>query len=298
MDLRHLRAVSDTTGRRLDVVGATLDADAGWAEAMAGVADVIHVASPAPKSVPRAPDDVIGPAVGGTRRVLQAAARAGVRRVVLTSSIAAVCGGHDMRDGRVRTEEDWSIVERCDPYQASKALAEQEAWRIAGVSSIELVSICPGLVLGPMQRPGTNASMDVVDQLLRRAVPALPHIGFSVVDARDVAAAHRLAVDGHSVAGRRFIVAGEPSWLRDIARILADEYGPRGARVPLAELPSPLVRIGALVNRSFRLALPLLDQPVLVSSRRARDELGWARSRTLRATLIDAADSLAVVAKP
>jgi dihydroflavonol-4-reductase len=290
-DLDYLNAKARDSGRRFDVARASLDFDDGWAQAIEGVAAIIHVASPAPKSRPRRPEELIEPAVNGTKRVLTAAIRSGVRRVVVTSSIDAVRGGHDLRDGRVRTEEDWSLLDRCDPYSASKTLAEQEAWRAVDSTGLELVTVCPGLVLGPLQRPGTNVSMDIIEQLLKRTLPALPHIGFSVVDVRDVARAHRLALEQTSAAGRRYFVAGDPSWLKDIAEILAAEYAPRGYQIPLAELPSTLVRLGALVNSSLRLALPLLDQPVLVSSLRAHTELGWT-TRLLRETLIDASETI------
>ncbi|TDN91844.1 NAD-dependent epimerase/dehydratase family protein [Microbacterium sp. BK668] len=290
-DVDHLRAVAREEGYAFDLVEASLDADDGWSEALRGAIAVIHVASPLPKSRPRDPDEVIRPAVDGTERVLRAAIAAGAERVVMTSSIAAVLGGHDLRDGRVRTEEDWSIVERCEPYEASKTLAERAAWEVAAGSELELVTICPGFVLGPLQRAGTNTSMDVVDQLLARTIPAMPHMGFSVVDVRDVAIAHRLALEKVKAAGHRYIVAGDATWLSEIAEILAAEYRPRGYRVPTAELPAFVVRAGALVNPSLRLAVPLLDQPILVSSARARGELGWRR-RPMRETVIDAAESL------
>ncbi|MFH8248877.1 NAD-dependent epimerase/dehydratase family protein [Microbacterium sp. B2969] len=289
-DVGYLRAIADDAGRRFDVVGATLDSDDGWSEAVEGMEAVLHVASPAPKSRPRHPDDVIRPAVDGTRRVVGAAAAAGVRRVVLTSSTSAVVGGQDRRDGRVRTEADWSVVEKCDPYDASKTLAEREAWRIADESGLELVALCPGLILGPLQRTGTNVSMDVIDQLLARSVPALPHIGFSIVDVRDVATAQRLALEQPDASGR-YLISGDSVWLVELARILDAEYRSRGYRVPLGELPSWIIRAGSPLNGSLRLALPLLDQPVRVSSARAMDELGWTR-RPLEESVVDAAESL------
>lgn len=290
-DVGHLRAIAREEGYAFDVVEASLDADDGWDAALRGAIAVIHVASPLPKALPRDPQEVIAPAVEGTQRVLRAAIAAGAERVVLTSSISAVLGGHDLRDGRVRTEEDWSVVEKCDPYDASKTLAERAAWDTVKGSELELVTVCPGFVLGPLQRPGTNASMDVVDQLLARTLPAMPHMGFTVVDVRDVALAHRLALEKEKASAHRYIVAGDATWLSEVAEILAAEYRPRGYRVPTAELPSFVVRMGALVNPSLRLAVPLLDQPILVSSARARGELGWRR-RPLRETVIDAAESL------
>ena len=127
-DLARLREAAVRTGARFEVVAASLTDDAGWDAAADGVELVAHVASPAPKGRPKDEEELLRPAVDGTRRVLEAAARAGVRRVVVTSSMDAVRSGHDLRDGRILNEETWSVVERCEPYAKSKTLGEQAAW--------------------------------------------------------------------------------------------------------------------------------------------------------------------------
>src|SRR6185295_4892244 len=173
----------------LELVEADLTADAGWSEAVAGCTHVQHVASPFPAEVPKHEMDLIRPAVDGTLRVLRACAAAGtVKRVVLTSSVAAVAFGHADGADYVRTEADWSEPERCDAYPKSKTLAERAAWDF--VASLpperrfELAVINPGFVLGPFLNADAGTSGEVVRKLLAREMPACPEIGFAPVDVR------------------------------------------------------------------------------------------------------------------
>src|SRR5207302_4823624 len=214
---------------------------------------VVHVASPFPNETPKSEDELIRPAVDGTLRVLRAASGAGVKRVVLTSSIAAVSSGH--RDEAVRTEADWSVVDRGPAYAKSKTLAERAAWDFARESGIELVAVNPGMVLGPLRGRTVGTSAQVVRRLLTRDVPASPKLGFAPVDVRDVATAHRLALETPAAAGNRYILAGEHLWMRDIAAVLAEEYNPLGYRVPTGSLPTWVLRLLALADPSARPAL-------------------------------------------
>ena len=176
------------------------------------------------------------------------------------------------------------------PFVKSMTLAERAAWDAADALGLELVTLNPGLILGPIHgQPSTYRSTSS-GQLLTRTIPALPQLGFTPVDARDVATAHRLALELPQPAGRRYILATESLWLADIARILAEEYNQRGYRVPQRPLPSWAIRFGARVNPSLQLALPMLDQPAATSSVRARTELGW-QTRDVRSTILDTAES-------
>jgi dihydroflavonol-4-reductase len=271
----------------LDVVPADLTRDDGWAAAVDGCDHVVHTASPLPVKQPKSADELVRPAVDGTLRVLRAAAEAGVRRVVLTSSIAAVKDGHP--DGVLCTEADWSDVDRSSAYSRSKTLAERAAWDFARESGLELVAINPGLVLGPLHSPVVGTSTQVVHRLLTRDVPAVPKLGFAVVDVRDVATAHRLAMETPAAAGNRYIVAGDHLWMRDIAAILAKEFNPKGYRVPTSPLPTLLLRAIALFDRSIPLDMVGLRE--LVSADKARRELGWTM-RPARESILDTAYSL------
>jgi dihydroflavonol-4-reductase len=289
-DVAHLHAVAERTGGSLELVPATLDDDAGWAAAADGCEHVWHVASPAPLRTPRHEDELVRPAVEGTLRVLRAAAGAGVRRVVLTSSIDAVRHGHG--ESRTFTEDDWSVTDGLDPYPKSKTLAERAAWDfVAGQEGLELVTVAPGLVLGPLLRAEANVSVEIVRMLLTRAVPAVPRLGFSVVDVRDVATLHRLATEAPAAAGQRYIAGGRAVWLGEIAALLAREYRPRGYRVPTRPMPAWLLRTAARVDRRLRSGLPILDVPASVSSAKAERELGWT-ARPTEEPVLAAAESL------
>jgi nucleoside-diphosphate-sugar epimerase len=272
-----------------DVVTADLSHDEGWAAAVEGCDHVVHVASPLPDGTPKSDDELVRPAVDGTLRVLRAAAAAGVKRVVMTSSVAAVGSGHT--DGAVRTEDDWSIVDRSPAYEKSKTLAERAAWDFARESDVELVAVNPGLVLGPLLAPAIGTSVQALYQLLVRKVPASPKIGFAVVDVRDVAAAHRLAMESPIAAGNRYIVAGEHVWMREMAAMLAEEFNPRGYRVPTGEMPTWALRLLAPFDKTIRLALGFVGRRELVSADKARRELGWTM-RPVRDTVVDTANSL------
>lgn len=289
----HGYAVRGTARRPVDglddVVTADLASDDGWAAAVDGCDYVMHVASPLPNYTPKSDDELVRPAVDGTLRVLRAAADAGVKRVVLTSSIAAVAGGHDGEG--VRTEADWSVVDRGSAYEKSKTLAERAAWDFARESGLSLVAVNPGLVLGPLLGLSFGTSVEILHRLLTRDVPASPKMGFSVVDVRDVAVAHRLALETPAAGGNRYIVAGEHMWMREMAAVLAAEFNPKGYRVPTGGLPTWLLRVLARFDASVRPALDLVGRREDVSADKARRELGW-ESRPARESILDAAYSL------
>jgi dihydroflavonol-4-reductase len=288
----HLRALAQRSGGSLELVEARLDADAGWAAAVDGCRSVWHLASPNPPAVPKDESELIRPAVDGTLRVLRAAAASGtVRRVVLTSSIDAIRYGHDRADDRVCTEADWSDVDRCGPYPRSKVYAERAAWDLVRDERLELVTVNPGLVLGPLPYAQRTTSVEVVRLLLARAMPAVPRLGFAVVDVRDVATAHRLAMETPAAAGNRYICAGEQLWMGDIAALLAAEFGPRGFRVPTRPMPYWLMWAAARFDPTLRLALGLVGVPASVSAAKAERELGWT-TRPAKESIVDTADSL------
>lgn len=289
----HGYLVRGTARRHVDgvdeLVRADLAADAGWAEAADGCDYVLHVASPFPVEKPTSDDELIRPAVDGTVRVLRAAAEAGVRRVVVTSSIAAILSGY--RDAVVRDESSWSDLDHSPAYAKSKTLAERAAWDFAQESGIELVVVNPGMVIGPVLSAGLSTSVDVVRRLLVRDVPGSPKIGFSLVDVRDVAVAHRLAMESATAPGNRYVLADEFMWMREIAAVLAEEYNAKGYRVPTGVMPTWLLRVVSRFDPSVRQALDFVGRKELVSSEKARSELGWT-TRPLRESIVDTAGSL------
>jgi len=265
---------------RLEFVEADLEEDGGWDVAMAGARFVLHVASPIPEAPPKDENVVIRPAREGTLRVLGAASRAGVERVVLTSSIAAIAHGHVGGDTKVFDERDWSDPSKdIGAYEKSKTLAERAAWdfveRLPSEQRLELVVINPGYVFGPVLGGHVGISVGVIRRLLTRDVPGCPRLHLSCVDVRDVAQLHVLAMTTPEAAGQRFLCTGESAWVIDIARILQRHFGPRGYRVPAREVPDWLVHVVALFDKSARLILKDLGKPTEFSHARATRTFGW-----------------------
>jgi len=292
----HLRQLGAAHGGRLELVEADLTSDAGWKEAVAGCTFVEHVASPFPAAEPKDENELVRPAVDGTLRVLRAAAASGtVKRVVITSSIAAVAYGHDKPLARPFTEEDWSVAENCQAYQKSKTLAERAAWDFVRTlpegQRLELATVNPGFIAGPLMGPEIGTSGEVVGRLMRRELPACPELGWACVDVRDVAIAHRLASEKAEAAGQRFIAAGDHVWMQDISRMLAAEFGPKGYRPPTGKLPYPLLWLASRFDQSLRLVLPYIGKKEAVSHDHAARLLGW-KPRPARDTFVDMARSM------
>lgn len=283
------RAGVDPAG--LAFAAANLNSDEGWREAVTGCDLVMHVASPFPMTAPAHEDELIRPAVGGVERVLGAAVEAGVRRVVLTSSVAAVMYGVPTRPEPF-TEADWSNVDGdISAYAKSKTLAERRAWELVDGKATELAVVNPSIILGPtIGRHGT--SIGLVQALLAGSYPALPRSSFGVVDARDVATLHLLALTRPEAAGQRFLATAEPTvWLVDIARILREGLGRRAAKVPRRVAPDWLIRVAALWDPAIRQILPGLGTKPALSSAKAREVLGW-NPRSVEEAVLAAGESL------
>jgi nucleoside-diphosphate-sugar epimerase len=284
------RAASGT--ERLTFAVADLSGDAGWHEAMRGATYVLHTASPLPLRQPRNEDDLIVPARDGTLRVLDAAVTAGVHRVVQTSSIAAIFSGAPRTPGRVFTEEDWSdLSQSMLPYSRSKTLAERAAWafveRLPREGRLELTTINPSIVLGPSLGGAANTSNELVRKLVHRELPGVPRLMFGLVDVRDVAAAHLLAMTSAHAPGERFIVSAGDYWYADVVRVLADA----GVRVPARVLPDWLVRLVGAVNPTVRHVVPDLGVQRRLSSEKARRVLGW-QARSVEETIVETARAM------
>lgn len=281
---------------RFEVMAADLNADAGWLEAATGCTYVLHIASPFPSVSPKNDAELVQPARGGTLRVLAAAREAGVRRVVMTSSTAAVAYG---RGGRVEpfTEADWSDetnLSDTSGYERSKTIAERAAWTWMEQQgqAFELVTICPGAVLGPVLGPDRSASIDIIARLLEGSVPGLARFGWPLVDVRDVAALHLLAMTHPGAAGQRYLAAGDFAWMSDIAGVLRERVPLLASRVPRRNLPNLLVRASGLVDRAVRSRLYELGKHRAVTAAKARRELGWA-PRSNQDAIVATAQSLA-----
>lgn len=258
---------------RLSFVTVDLEGDAGWQEAARGVDAVVHTASPFPVAQPKDPQVLIRPAVEGTLRALRAAHRAGVSRVVLTSSTAAVTNTAKVGP---QDESDWCNPDAPDTsaYSRSKTLAEQAAWAFAKDTGLTLTTINPGFVMGPPLDRHYGSSIGVIRRLLRGKDPMVPMLDFPVVDVRDVAELHLRAVERPEGAGLRVLgVAGNmtmPAMAAALKRTFPDR------RIATRIAPRPILRLLALFDPQIRAILPAIGQSHPMSNARARQVLGQA----------------------
>lgn len=295
-DVRAMLKVGGVdAGNRLSFIAADLEKDAGWREAVAGCEYVLHVASPLPPSVPKHEDELIVPAREGTLRVLRASRDAGVKRVVLTSSFAAIGYGYKSRTAPFN-ETDWTDLdgEVVAPYQKSKTLAERAAWDFIAKEggALELSAVNPVGVFGPVLGPDYSASILIVQRMMDGALPGAPQLYFGVVDVRDVADLHIRAMTHPAAKGERFLaVAGDFMSMLDIAKVLKARMGEAGKKAPTRELPNWLVRIAALRDPAIRLILPELGKLKNASNEKAKRLLGWA-PRSNEESIVATAESL------
>ena len=274
-----LKAGGADAGDRLSFFAANLESDAGWAQAVSGCEYVLHVASPFPPADPKHEDELIVPARDGALRVLRASRDAGVKRVVLTSSFAAVGYGKDPQ-GRPFNETDWTDLNApgLSAYVKSKTIAERAAWDFVARENgkLELSVVNPVGVFGPVLGPDLSTSILLVKRFMDGDVPGAPKLYFGIVDVRDVASLHLLAMTDPTAKGERFLaVAGDFMKMIDIARTLKARLGPIAKRVPTRELPNWLVRLAALRDPAIRLITPELGKTKNATNEKARRMLGW-----------------------
>jgi nucleoside-diphosphate-sugar epimerase len=274
-DVRAAVRRGDADDSRLEVVTADLTGDEGWAAAAAGCEEVHHTALPMIQ--PDDPDEVIVPARDGTLRVLRAARDAGARRVVLTSSFAAV--GYSPKPGAEYTEADWTDPDTpgLPAYPLSKTIAERTAWdfieREGG--GTELVTVNPTFILGPALTGQARSSLQLIKAMLDGTMPVVRRQRFGVADVRDVADLHIRAMAALGAAGKRYLALADGPTISflQLAEILRERLGPLAKRVPTEEEPGP-------------------EPPrLIIHNDRAKQELGW-RPRPAETTIVETAESL------
>jgi dihydroflavonol-4-reductase len=277
----------------LTVLAADLRSDAGWEEAAGGCRYVLHVASPFPAAQPKDPDELIVPAREGTQRVLRAALAAGVERVVVTSSVAAVSGG-TKPSGTPLDEDDWTDLDNpnLSPYVRSKTIAERAAWdlvRDAGAPE-RLAVVNPGAILGPLLSEDGSFSLELVERLLK-GTPGIPRIGFSIVDVRDVADLHIRAMTMPAAGGERFVAVAQFRWMAEVAEVLRDRLGSEAAKVPTRRVPDLVVRGMGLFDPGVRSITNQLGRKLAYTSAKAERLLGWS-PRPVEESIVECARSL------
>jgi len=282
-------------GDQLSFVAADLMSDAGWAEAVAGCAYVLHVASPFPASVPKNEDDLIRPALEGTLRVLRAAHDAQVKRVVITSSFAAI-GYGSAPTGRPYSEVDWTdpTSQHTTAYVKSKTLAERAAWDFIASNggNLELSVVNPVGIYGPTLGSDLSTSVQIVQRLMNGDLPAVPRLSLSCVDVRDVADLHLRAMTHPAAKGERFLAVGDGKMsFLEIARLLKTRMGEAGQRVPTREIPDWILRLIGRIEPSVALLVPELGIVRKGTNEKARRVLGWS-PRSIEEAILASAQSL------
>jgi dihydroflavonol-4-reductase len=281
-------------GNRLSFYAANLTSDDGWDAAVEGCDYVLHVASPLGVSDPKDPDELIVPAREGAKRAVAAAIKAKVKRVVMTSSVAATNRGSLTGDW-MADETVWTdpAMPKLSVYAQSKTLAERAAWELihASASDTTLATVNPALVLGPVTSDDFSESVQVVERLLSGRVPGLPRLGFNVVDVRDVADLHIRAMTDPKAAGERFIAAANFAWMADIAALLRQRLGPAATKVPTRKVPDFVIRLAGLFDKDLGSVTPGLGHKHDFSHEKAERILGW-KPRPLEQTILDCANSL------
>jgi dihydroflavonol-4-reductase len=293
-DVRAALSERAEAGDRLEFAVADLSSDDGWAEAVAGCDFVLHVASPFPPAQPKDPDELIVPARDGALRVLGASLDAGARRVVMTSSVAAVRHGRTPPAGGVYTEADWSDPDDTSltPYTRSKTVAELAAWELVRERGAEdrLATVNPGAIIGPTRSDDVSYSLQAIARLLK-GTPAVPRLGFTFVDVRDVADLHIRAMTDPAGGGQRFLAVDRFLWMEEVAQILRERLGPAASKVPRRRAPNLLVRAMALFDPAVRTIVGDLGEKSAYSADKAISQLGWA-PRPIEDSIAECAQSL------
>lgn len=279
----------------LAFVAADLTRDEGWAEAMQEVDGVLHVASPVRPGHVEHEDDLVVPAREGTLRVLRAARDSGVRRVVLTSAFHAVSWGHPHTD-HVFTENDWTVLDGpgVDAYAKSKTLAERAAWDFVATEGgpMELVTMLPVAVMGPVMGNDISGSNHLVQSILTGEMTAFPHLFIPIVDVRDVARAHVLALETPDAAGQRFLLSNGPAVeMKDIGATVRAQLGAAAGKVATRTVPNIVVRIGSVFSPQLRSIAPDLGYAKRTFNEKARRTLGWV-PRDPKDAIVAAAETL------
>ncbi|MEI7534603.1 MAG: aldehyde reductase [Verrucomicrobiae bacterium] len=273
---------------RLSFVEADLLSDVGWDQAMKGCTFVMHVASPFFFTEPKDENDLIKPAVYGTKRVIAAAQRAGVKRLVLTSSTVAIMAGHD--SGRYGPDIWSDTSANVGAYTKSKTLAERAAWEAVAGGTMELTVINPGGVFGPSlgaKLEGQN--LEMIARMIGGKLPMIPDVAMGMIDVRDVARLHVKALTAAGAAGKRFIAASaEPVSMATVADTLRTAGY---SKVPSRKAPSFLLKVMGLIDREARGMVPFLGRKASFDNRATFEVLGWKPS-PIETSLIEMAAAI------
>ncbi|EBA13467.1 Dihydrokaempferol 4-reductase [Roseobacter sp. CCS2] len=275
---------------RLTYVALDLSSDAGWDAAMEGVDVLMHTASPFPLTQPKNEDDLIRPAVDGALRALRAAHKAGVTRVIFTSSTVAISGSALPPGDSSFDETNWT--DPADPdvsaYTRSKTLAEQAAWDFIRdeAPDMQLTVINPGFVLGAPLDKNFGTSVQVIERLLRGKDPMLPNIGFGTVDVQDVAEMHVIAIDKPETHGQRIMTVDSFISFKELALSIKAAHPNR--KIPTRVAPDFLIRFLGRFDPAIKSIIPSLGRVDKMDNARAISTLGRGMRRGQKAAAASA----------
>jgi dihydroflavonol-4-reductase len=265
-----------------------------WDTLMPGMNFVQHIASPFPQVMPKHEDELIIPAKKGTLNILRAASAHGVQRVVMTSSSGAMMYGREANHkDDTYDESDWTDIRNkkdTTPYLRSKTIAEKAAWDYIAQnnSGMELVTVCPGAILGPVLEKDSGTSAAIVIKLMDGSMPGLPDLRFDIVDVRSIADLLLRAMQQPEAANERFAGSAGFCTLKDIAEMLQDKYP--GRKIPIRMLPNFIVRIFSYFETSLKPVLLDLGAERKIDSTKAQQQLGW-RPRSKQEAVLACAES-------
>ncbi|AUD06077.1 SDR family oxidoreductase [Spirosoma pollinicola] len=294
--IEMLKTGGITSADNLTFIEADLTKDTNWDQAMNGCQYVLHIASPTHADAKVSEDQMIRPAVEGTLRVLKAARKAGIKRVIMTSSFGAV-GFSNKKQNSETTEADWTDPHEkgLSAYEKSKTLAEQAAWNFIRQEGggLELATINPVAIFGPSLGASKSPSLGILTFLLAGSMKAIPDIELNVVDIRDVADLHIRAMTNPDAKGQRFIATADGKIsMPEIALLLKNKRSDVAQKVPTGILPNWVLSIVALFNAQAKQSVALLAINRNVSNAKARNVLGWTPRATQEDAILASMDSI------
>ena len=294
--IEMLKTGGITSADNLTFMEADLTKDTNWDQAMNGCQYVLHIASPTHADAKVSEDEMIRPAVEGTLRVLKAARKAGIKRVIMTSSFGAV-GFSNKKHNSETTEADWTDPHEkgLSAYERSKTLAEQAAWNFIRQEGggLELATINPVAIFGPSLGASKSPSLGILTFLLAGSMKVIPNIELNVVDIRDVADLHIRAMTNPDAKGQRFIATADGKIsMPEIALLLKNKRPDVAQKVPTGILPNWLLSIAALFNAQAKQSVALLAINRNVSNAKARNVLGWTPRATQEEAILASMDSI------
>lgn len=280
---------------KIRFVEADLTRDDGWTEAVTGCDYIQHLASPFPLAQPDDREALVPAARDGLLRVVKAGLDAGVKRIVVTSSLAAVMYHPEFKGEFEAGPDDWSDPDwkAISPYIVSKTRAEQALWALLDERGERdrATVINPGIVLGPSLDERIGTSLSVVEMLLKGAYPACPPLQFPTVDVRDLAALHVVAMDSPNTGGLRLLAAADTVSMQEMGIILAAAFPAFARKIPTRELPAWAVRFMALFDSNLKSVLADLGRRRIAKTAYVTEKTGIA-FRPAKEAIEAAAESL------